>query len=120
MAANRGMQDGPEADGTEPAGTGADAPESEGPDGLESDAPEPDRPEPGKPDEAEAPEPLNVSLDIREHYATLKAGPHNLFYIDGDNVLWGNGGNEYGQLGQRTQGYEFHDEMVKIAEGPSM
>uniref|UniRef100_UPI00272AA850 M56 family metallopeptidase n=1 Tax=uncultured Acetatifactor sp. TaxID=1671927 RepID=UPI00272AA850 len=95
VAANRGMQDGPEADGTEPAGTGADAPESEGPDGLESDAPEPDRPEPGKPDEPEAPEPLNVSLDIREHYATHKAGPHNLFYIDGDNVLWGNGGNEY-------------------------
>ena len=117
VAANRGMQDGPEADGTEPAGTGADAPESEGPDGLESDAPEPDRPEPGKPDEPEAPEPLNVSLDIREHYATHKGGPHNLFYIDGDNVLWGNGGNEYGQLVQGTQGYEFHDEMVKIAEG---
>ena len=117
VATNGGMSDGHEADRPEQAGIGADVPESDGSDGLESDAPGPDRPKPGKPNEPEAPEPLNVSLNIREYYATHKGDPHNLFYIDGDNVLWGSGWNEYGQLGQGTQGYEFHAEMVKIAEG---
>jgi alpha-tubulin suppressor-like RCC1 family protein len=39
-----------------------------------------------------------------------------LYYIDEDKVLWGCGRNNYGQLGQGTQDYDFHDEMVKIAE----
>ncbi|MCI8791018.1 MAG: hypothetical protein HFH92_18370 [Lachnospiraceae bacterium] len=62
------------------------------------------------------PEPLVVSLDIREQYITHNGSPNNLFYIDEDGVLWGSGYNEYGQLGQGTQDYEFHSEMVRIAE----
>lgn len=62
------------------------------------------------------PEPLNVSLDITEHYQTSVGNPSNLYYIDGDKVLWGCGNNDCGQLGQGTQDFEFHDEMVKIAE----
>lgn len=61
-------------------------------------------------------EPLNVSLDITEHYQTSVGNPSNLYYIDGDKVLWGCGKNDCGQLGQGTQDFEFHDEMVKIAE----
>ncbi|MCM1561822.1 MAG: hypothetical protein NC123_20165 [Butyrivibrio sp.] len=64
----------------------------------------------------EAPEPLNVSLDITEHYQTSVGNPSNLFYIDEDKVLWGIGDNQCGQLGQGTQDFEFHDEPVKIAE----
>lgn len=59
---------------------------------------------------------LNVSLDITEHYHTSVGNPSNLYYIDENNVLWGSGENGYGQLGQGTQDYEFHGEMVKIAE----
>ena len=62
------------------------------------------------------PEQLTVSLDITEHYITHKGDPSNLYYIDEDNVLWGSGRNEYGQLGQGTQDYDFHEDMVKIAE----
>lgn len=58
----------------------------------------------------------SVSLDIAEHYITHKGDPSNLYYIDEDNVLWGCGKNEYGQLGQGTQDYDFHENMVKIAE----
>ncbi len=62
------------------------------------------------------PEPLNVSLDITEQYQTSVGDPSNLYYIDEDKVLWGCGKNDCGQLGQGTQDFEFHDEMVKIAE----
>lgn len=67
-------------------------------------------------DEKNAAEPISVSLDITEHYRTGVGNDSNLYYIDGNNVLWGSGENQYGQLGQGTQDYEFHDEMVKIAE----
>lgn len=68
---------------------------------------------PVKPDE---PEQLKVSLNISEHYITNTGDPSNLYDIDGNNVLWGSGRNEYGQLGQGTQDSEFYSEMVKIAE----
>lgn len=59
---------------------------------------------------------LSVSLDITEHYITNIGDPANLYYIDKNNVLWGGGRNNCGQLGQGTQDYEFHDALVKIAE----
>ena len=59
---------------------------------------------------------LNLAMDIEEHYITKAGDPANLYYIDENNVLWGCGRNNAGQLGQGTQDYEFHDEMVKIAE----
>lgn len=62
------------------------------------------------------PDQLNVSVDIGEHYVTSTGDPSNFYYIDGNNVLWGSGRNEYGQLGQGTQDYEFYAEKVKIAE----
>ena len=61
-------------------------------------------------------EQLIVSLDITEHYITHKGYPLNLYYIDEDNILWGSGNNNYGQLGQGTQDKDFHEDMVKIAE----
>lgn len=68
---------------------------------------------PDNPDESEQ---LNVSLDITEHYITHKGDPSNLYHIDEDNVLWGCGRNNYGQLGQGTQDYDFYEDMIKIAE----
>lgn len=68
-----------------------------------------------KPDESDE-EPLQVSVDITDYYITHKGNPANLYHIDEDNVLWGCGENNYGQLGQGTQDYDFHEDMVKIAE----
>lgn len=105
----------PDADNTE---AGTDVAESqEMPDGAEpnglliSNEAEPEESN-GQAD----PEPLVVSLDIREQYITHNGSPTNLFYIDEGGVLWGSGYNECGQLGQGTQDYEFHSEMVRIAE----
>lgn len=78
-----------------------------------SDVPDDGRAASGSP---EAPEPLEVSLDITEHYQTSVGNPSNLYCIDSDGVLWGSGDNQCGQLGQGTQDYEFHDGMVRIAE----
>lgn len=64
----------------------------------------------------EPPERLDVSLDITEHYQTHVGNPSNLYYIDENNVLWGSGRNQCGQLGLGTQDFEFYDEPVKIAE----
>ncbi|MCM1263933.1 MAG: hypothetical protein NC313_14575 [Butyrivibrio sp.] len=61
-------------------------------------------------------ESLNVFVDITKQYNTHKGDPSNLYYIDKDNVLWGCGSNNCGQLGQGTQDYDFHENMVKIAE----
>lgn len=57
-----------------------------------------------------------ISLNIEEYYISNTGDPSNLYYIDANNVLWGSGRNEYGQLGQETQDYEFHSDMVKIAD----
>lgn len=59
---------------------------------------------------------LQVTMDLEEHYITNTGDPSNLYYIDENHVLWGCGENNYGQLGQGTRDFEFHDEMVKIAE----
>lgn len=59
---------------------------------------------------------LHVTMDIKEHYTTKTGDPANLYYIDENNVLWGCGRNNAGQLGLGTQDYEFHDEKVQIAE----
>lgn len=55
-------------------------------------------------------------LNIQDYYSTNIGDYGNLYYIDEDNVLWGCGHNEYGQLGQGTHDYDYHTEMVKIAE----
>ena len=59
---------------------------------------------------------LSVSLDITEHYITNTGDATNLYYVDKNNVLWGAGRNNCGQLGQGTQDFEFHEAMIKIAE----
>lgn len=59
---------------------------------------------------------LNISLNITDYYITRTGDPSNFYYIDENNILWGSGKNEYGQLGQGTQDYEFYSEKVKIAE----
>lgn len=59
---------------------------------------------------------LTVSVNIEEYYITNTGDPANLYYIDENNILWGCGRNNAGQLGQGTKDYEFHNEMVKIAE----
>lgn len=58
----------------------------------------------------------DISLDIAEYYTTKTGNPSQLYYIDDNHILWGSGRNEYGQLGQGTQDFEFHDQRVKIAE----
>lgn len=67
-------------------------------------------------EEPEKAEQIAVSLDITEHYIKHVGDPSNLYYIDANNVLWGSGDNNYGQLGQGTQDTEFHEDMVKIAD----
>lgn len=57
-----------------------------------------------------------VWLDITEHYRTHVGDPSNFYYIDENNILWGSGRNEHGQLGQGTQDYDYHREAVRIAE----
>ena len=52
-------------------------------------------------------EPLKLTINLTEHYTTHIGDPGNFYYIDDNNVLWGSGRNEYGQLGQGTQDYEF-------------
>ena len=57
-----------------------------------------------------------VWIDITEHYRTHVGDPSNFYYIDENNVLWGSGRNEHGQLGQGSQDYDYHREAVRIAE----
>ena len=66
----------------------------------------------------EAVEPIHEELviNIQDFYTTNAGDPSNLYYIDENNVLWGSGRNNCGQLGQGTQDYDFYEEMVKIAE----
>ena len=58
----------------------------------------------------------DLVLNIQDCYTTNIGDPSNLYYIDENKVLWGCGRNNYGQLGQGTQDYDFHEDMVKIAE----
>lgn len=57
-----------------------------------------------------------VVINIQDFYSTNIGDPGNLYHIDESNTLWGCGNNEYGQLGQGTQDFDFHKDMVKIAE----
>lgn len=67
-------------------------------------------------DQQAAPAKTDVSIDITEFYQTRVGDPSNFYFIDENNVLWGSGRNQCGQLGLETQDYDFHDEPVKIAE----
>lgn len=69
-----------------------------------------------QPEETASPQEKALALNIQDFYSTRIGDPSNLYYIDEDSVLWGCGGNEYGQLGQGTKDYDFHKDMVKIAE----
>ncbi len=57
-----------------------------------------------------------VELAIEEHYITNTGNLSNLYYIDEENVLWGCGSNEHGQLGLGITDDDFHIDMVKIAD----
>ena len=59
---------------------------------------------------------LQLSMDMEEHYITSTGDPTNLYYIDENNVLWGRGENNYGQLGQGFIDTQYHEEAVQIAE----
>lgn len=61
-------------------------------------------------------EPLKITINLTEHYITRIGDPGNFYYIDDNNVLWGSGRNEYGQLGQGIQDYEFYSVGLKMAE----
>lgn len=61
------------------------------------------------------PAPL-ADIDITRHYITNTGDAGNLYYIDGQGILWGSGRNDHGQLGQGPQDKDFHTELVKIAE----
>lgn len=67
-------------------------------------------------DAIEETESLRVSLSIEDYYSTNIGDPSNLYYIDDSRVLWGCGRNNCGQLSQGSQDYDFHSDMVKIAE----
>lgn len=55
-------------------------------------------------------------IQIHEQYIKNVGNSANLYYIDDQNVLWGAGENQYGQLGIGIQDNEYHTELVKIAE----
>lgn len=58
----------------------------------------------------------DISINIADHYITNTGDPGNLYSIDENNVLWGCGNNDWGQLAQGTRDYDVHNEKVKIAE----
>lgn len=59
---------------------------------------------------------LQIDINIQDYYLTNIGNPDILYHIDEDGILWGCGRNQYGQLGQGTWDFDFHEEMVKIAE----
>lgn len=61
-------------------------------------------------------EPLKITINLSEYYITHIGDPGNFYYIDDNNVLWGSGRNEYGQLGQGIQDDEFYSVGLKMAE----
>ncbi len=60
--------------------------------------------------------PINISVDVEEHFLTSVGDAYNLYYIDDRHTLWGSGRNQYGQLGQGFCDDKFHTKAVKIAE----
>lgn len=58
----------------------------------------------------------DISINISDHYITNTGDPGNLYTIDENNVLWGCGKNDWGQLAQGTRDYDVHSDKVKIAE----
>ena len=66
--------------------------------------------------QSNAEELLELDIKIEDFYLKKTGDPSNFYYIDDENVLWGSGRNEYGQLGQGTQDYEFYEDAVKMAE----
>lgn len=60
---------------------------------------------------------MNDKFELADYYITNKVTVSNRYYIDEDNVLWGYGKSEYGQLGIKDFSMEsFYREPVKIAE----
>lgn len=60
---------------------------------------------------------LKDRFELSDYYITNKVTVSNRYYIDENNVLWGYGRNEYGQLG--IKGFsmdDFYSEPIKIAE----
>ncbi len=69
-----------------------------------------------EPEEICSPERYDSSpnIEIEDFYVTCTGYTLNLYYIDEDNVLWGSGYNNYGQLGQGTQDDEYYEDLVRI------
>ncbi|MCM1468586.1 MAG: hypothetical protein NC086_10610 [Alistipes sp.] len=63
-----------------------------------------------------ATEKLEMDIDITDFYQTDQTYVTNHYYIDENNVLWGSGSNDSGQLGLEEINYDVHEEPVKIAE----
>lgn len=58
----------------------------------------------------------DLVFDFYECYNRRIDKFQNTYYIDENNVLWGKGRNEYGQLGMGYHDFDDHEESVKIAE----
>ncbi len=59
---------------------------------------------------------VSLDINIEDYYITNIGNPSNLYHIDAENILWGVGENQCGQLGNGSRDFEFHEEDVKIAE----
>ena len=55
-------------------------------------------------------------ISIKDCYISSSGNSLNFYYIDENQVLWGCGYNEYGQLGQGYADEEYHTDVMKIAE----
>lgn len=66
--------------------------------------------------EEDAAQAVPLVISIEDYYSTNLGDPSNLYHIDENKVLWGCGRNDYGQLGQGTKDYDFHEDMMKIAD----
>lgn len=58
---------------------------------------------------------LDANFSISDCYITNEVIIDNHYYIDDENVLWGNGWNSHGQLGNELT-EEYYEEYMKIAE----
>lgn len=66
--------------------------------------------------EEDAAQAVPLAISIEDYYSTNLGDPSNLYHIDENKVLWVCGRNDYGQLGQGTKDYVFHEDMMKIAD----